>query len=160
MTLVVTGVTLAVAIVRADEERESFVAVLSGANEDPAVPTSARGQAFFQLSHDGLSLRYRVVVANVNDVLMAHIHLALPPATSGGIVAWLYPSSPPAVLIPGRFNGVLMEGMITASNLVGALAGMTLADLVEHIEMGHTYVNVHTSAHPGGEVRGTIYPAE
>lgn len=155
----VLGASLTVTSVRADDERDSWVAVLAGSSEVPAVDTRARGQAFFQLSDDGLSIRYRVIVANVRDVTMSHIHFA-PGTPTGGIVVWLYPASPPPVLIPGRSDGVLMEGSFTAANLVGALAGSTLAVLIDHINMGHTYVNVHTSANPGGEIRGTINPAE
>lgn len=151
---------LAVSAVRADDDRTSFIAILSGANEAEPVDTKARGVAFFQASDDMMSLRFRVIVANIEDVMMAHIHFAVPPTPAGGVVVWLYPAAPPASLIAGRFQGVLAEGVIIASNLVGAFAGMTVADLVHHIELGHTYVNVHTSAHPGGEIRGTIVPAE
>jgi hypothetical protein len=38
--------------------------------------------------------------------------------------------------------------------LEGPLAGMSLADLVVQIDAVNTYVNVHTDAHPGGEIRG------
>jgi hypothetical protein len=71
-------------------------------------------------------------------------------------VAWLYPSGPPAQLIPGRSNGVLAEGVITADNLVNALAGQPLEALLEAIRAGNAYVNVHTSQFPPGEVRGQI----
>jgi len=160
VAVLLVGAGLAVTAARADDDRTSFIAILSGANEAEPVDTKARGVAFFQLSEDGTSLRFRLIVANIQDVMMAHIHLALPPAPAGGVVAWLYPAAPPPSLIAGRFQGVLADGVITAANLVGALAGMTMADLVHHIELGHTYVNVHTSAHPGGEIRGTIVPAD
>jgi hypothetical protein len=63
---------------------------------------------------------------------------------------------PPAVLIPGRFQGVLAAGVITDANLVGLLAGQTLADLIAEIAAGNAYVNVHTSQFPGGAIRGQI----
>ncbi|MDO8578369.1 MAG: CHRD domain-containing protein [Dehalococcoidales bacterium] len=72
------------------------------------------------------------------------------------MVVWLYPSQPPAQLIPGTFNGVLAEGTITAANLVGPLAGMDFSDLITAMEAGNAYVNIPTSAHPGGEIRGQI----
>jgi outer membrane receptor for monomeric catechols len=59
-------------------------------------------------------------------------------------------------LIPGRFNGVLAEGTITADNLVGTLAGQSLGVLIEMIKAGNAYVNVHTSQFPPGEIRGQI----
>jgi hypothetical protein len=86
---------------------------------------------------------------------MAHIHLA--PAGSkrpGGCLAISVRSTPS--INRGRFDGVLAEGTITANDLVGLLAGATMADLVDEIRAGNTYVNVHTSQYPAGEVRGQI----
>ncbi|GAB4258141.1 MAG: CHRD domain-containing protein [Thermoleophilia bacterium] len=135
---------------------KNFRAHLSGGSEVPPVDTLAQGQAVFQLSSDGTELSYRLIVANIEDVLQAHIHMA-PAGSNGPVVAWLYPASPPPALIPGRFDGVLAVGTITASDLVGPLAGMTLDALLNALEAGNAYVNVHTVDNPGGEVRGQIY---
>lgn len=141
------------AAVRGDQGH--FTTHLSGSEEVPPVQTRAQGQANFRLSEDGTELSYRLIAANIVDVLMAHIHLA-PAGVNGPVVAWLYPEGPPPQLIEGRFNGVLATGVITADDLVGPLAGASLADLVAAIEAGGTYVNVHTVANPGGEIRGQI----
>jgi hypothetical protein len=137
------------------DTKRTFVAQLSGAEEVPEVDTRARGQANFHLSQDGTALSYTLVVANIENVIQAHIHMA-PIGVNGPVVAWLYPSGPPAMLIEGRFNGVLAEGVITATNLVGPLAGASLEDLIDAIRAGNTYVNVHTVQFPGGEIRGQI----
>lgn len=133
----------------------NFVAHLSGGEEVPPVDTKATGQAMFQLSRDGTELSFRLNVANIENVTQAHIHLA-PAGSNGGVVAWLYPDGPPAQLIPGRSDGVLATGTITAADLVGGLAGLDLSDLVEAMRTGNAYVNVHTSQFPGGEIRGQI----
>jgi hypothetical protein len=86
---------------------------------------------------------------------MAHIHLG-PVGETGPVVVWLYPDGPPPQEIPGRFDGVLAEGTITSENLVGPLAGATLADLIDEIQAGNAYVNVHTVQNPPGEIRGQI----
>jgi hypothetical protein len=143
------------AVQRASLHQRNFVAVLSGGEEVPPNDSLARGQASFQLSRDGTELSYRLIVANIENVTQAHIHLA-PAGANGPVVAWLYPSAPPAQLIPGRFEGVLAEGTITEANLVGQLAGEPLDTLLEHMRAGNTYVNVHTSQFPPGEVRGQI----
>jgi hypothetical protein len=135
--------------------RSTYVAHLSGGEEVPSADTNATGQAIFRLSKDGDSLYYKLLVANIENVTMAHIHLA-PAGVNGPVVVWLYPSAPPAQLIPGRTNGILMEGTITEANLVGLLAGQSLADLIANIEAGNAYVNVHTSQYPGGEIRGQV----
>lgn len=134
----------------------NYRAHLTGGEEVPAVETHAQGQAVFQLSRDGTELSYRLIVANIHDVLMSHIHMA-PAGTNGGIVVWLYPSAPPPQLIEGRVSGVLATGTVTAADLTGALAGEPLSALVAAMEAGNTYVNVHTTGVPSGEVRGQIW---
>lgn len=135
---------------------DNFRTHLSGREEAVSVETRAQGQAIFQLSADGTALHYRLIVANIENVFMAHIHYGLP-GQNGPIVAWLYPASPPSVLIPGRFNGVLAAGVIQDTNLMGPLSGQTVQDLVDLIQNGEAYVNVHTSQNPGGEIRGQIH---
>jgi len=132
-----------------------FTASLSGAEEVPAVDTLARGQAVFRLDRSGDALHYRLIVANIEDVTMAHIHLAAA-GVNGPAAVWLYPASPPAQLIEGRYSGVLAEGVITVDNLSGPLAGASLEDLLDHLRDGNAYVNVHTLQFPAGEVRGQI----
>ena len=133
----------------------TFGTHLSGDQEVPAVDTDAQGQAIFKVAKDGESISYKLIVANIDEVLMAHIHVA-PAGTNGGIVVWLYPDGPPPQLIPGRSDGVLAQGVITADDLVGALEGQGLEALIAEMEAGNTYVNVHTTTNGGGEVRGQI----
>jgi hypothetical protein len=128
---------------------------LTGAEEVPAVETRAQGQAIFKLSADGTELHYKLIVANIENVTQAHIHVGAA-GVNGPVVVWLYPDGPPPQLIEGRFQGVLASGTITADDLVGDLAGQPLSALIDHINAGNAYVNVHTLANPGGEVRGQI----
>jgi hypothetical protein len=150
IALLVLGASTAFA-----NENRNFGTNLSGAEEVPPVETLARGQAIFQLSKDGTELSYKLIVANIENVTMAHIHLGAA-GVNGPVVVWLYPSAPPPQLIEGRFDGVLAEGLITADDLVGPLAGASMDDLIDAIRAGNTYVNVHTSQYPPGEVRGQI----
>lgn len=136
-------------------QNNNFTAHLTGASEVPPVATVSTGQAIFKVSPDGSSLHYRLIVANLEDTLMAHIHLG-PAGSNGPVTVWLYPDGPPPQLIEGHFSGVLAEGNITAADLVGPLAGMSLDALLAELESGNAYVNVHTQANPGGEIRGQI----
>jgi hypothetical protein len=122
------------------------------------VDSKAQGQAIFQLSKDGTYISYKLILANIENVTMAHIHLIANTNTppTGPPVVWLYPAAPPAQLIPGRIDGVFAEGVITSDKLVGSLGGKTLTDLLEAMESGQTYVNVHTLQNGGGEIRGDI----
>lgn len=128
---------------------------LSGANEVPAVDTNAHGVAIIKLGNDG-ELTYKLNVANIEDVFMAHIHVG-GVGENGPIVTWLYPEDgPPPQPIPGRFQGTLATGTITDADLVGPLADGTVEDLLDEIRAGNAYVNVHTDANQGGEIRGQI----
>ncbi len=142
--------------VAAFADSPSFSAHLAGRNEVPAVDTLAQGQAHFKLSEDGTQLEYKLIAANIENILQSHIHVG-PAGENGPVVAFLYPDAPPAVLIAGRFDGVLAKGSITADDLSGPLAGMTLVDLLAEMEAGNTYVNLHTIQFPGGEIRGQIH---
>jgi hypothetical protein len=129
-----------------------FHATLEGEQEVPPVDSDAKGFATFRSNNDGTELEYKVIVANIEDVTAAHIHLA-PIGENGDIVAFLFNPEAPT---DGTTNGVLAEGTITSADLVGPLEGATLSELIDEIEAGNTYVNVHTVEHPGGEIRGQI----
>lgn len=130
----------------------NFRAHLAGRNEVPPVDTDGQGQAVFKLSKDGSELHYKINVANIDDVTQSHIHVA-PAGQNGGVVAFLFGFVSGGVTV----NGTLVEGTVTAADLIGALAGQTLADLVAEMRAGNTYVNVHTVEHPPGEIRGQIH---
>ncbi len=145
---------------------KNFVAHLTGANEVPAHETRGVGQITLQLSDDGTELRYRLISSNIDNVFMAHIHVA-PAGVNGPIVAFLFGPVAPG---GGRTDGVLAHGTITAANLIGPLAGHPLSDLVAALSDGGAYANVHTNDgvpptntgpgdFPGGEIRGQIVVA-
>jgi len=136
----------------------SFAACLSGDQEVPANDSTALGRATFDLSSDGSELHYKLSVADLMDSTEAHIHQGAV-GENGPVVVWLYPSAPPAKLMPGRLSGMLAEGTIKAENLIGPLAGKPLSALIDAMRSGNTYANVHTSTYPDGEIRGQIKPA-
>lgn len=124
---------------------------LHGSNEVPPNDSKGAGTAWFKLSEDGLSLDYKLIVANIDNVTQSHIHLGQPGA-NGGVVVFLFGFVAGGV----TQNGVLAEGTITAADLINALAGEPLSTLIEHMRSGNAYVNVHTVAIPGGEIRDQI----
>lgn len=128
---------------------------LTGDEEVPPNDSRAQGQAIFQVNSDETEIRFKLIVANIENVAQAHIHLG-PAGGTGGIVAWLYPSAPPSQLIPGRTQGVLGEGVLTDADVIGDLEGTGVAGLLAEIRGGNTYVNVHTLQYPPGEIRGQI----
>ena len=136
---------------------------LSGDTEVPANTSQGTGQAIFHLSPDGTSLDYKLIVANLDNPVAAHIHLA-PPGVNGAVVAFLFGPAAPGT---GTANGVIANGTITSANLVGPLAGQPLSALIDALNAGNAYVNVHTNDGvppggtgpgdlPGGEIRGNF----
>jgi hypothetical protein len=141
----------------------NYHAHATGDQEVPARDTQAQGQLKLQLSKDGSALEYKLIVANIENVVASHLHVA-PAGVNGGVVAWL---AGPFAAGGGRTDGVLAEGTITAANFVGPLATQPLSSLIAAIDEGKVYVNVHTNDgvapantgpgdFPGGEVRGQV----
>ena len=146
--------TIAIASVTAASPK-NFVTPLSAGEEVPANDSLARGAAIFQLSDDGTEMSYRLIASNIENILQSHIHIG-PAGENGPVVVFLYPDAPPAVLIPGRHDGVLATGTFTAADFRGPLLGMSMDALVDALESGNAYVNVHTTQLPGGEIRGQL----
>ena len=156
------ALTIAIASVTAASPR-NFVTPLSGAEEVPARDTLARGAAVFQLSADGSSMSWRLIASNIENVVASHIHIG-PAGTNGPVAVFLFGPQPPA---GGRHDGVLSSGTFTAADFVGPLAGLPMSALVDALESGNAYVNVHTNNgvdptnegpgdFPGGEIRGQL----
>lgn len=158
LAAVLAGGVVVVAAVAVAGDNSNWTTHLQGRYELPvAVDSQGQGTAIFQLAKDGESMSYKLIASNIDNVTQAHIHLrSSATALTGGVVVWLYPSAPPAMLIPGRHDGILAEGTFTSANFVGALAGMSMEDLVAAMNAGLTYANVHTTAFPPGEIRGDI----
>ena len=161
--LVASGLAVGLLAFAGTALAKDYHAPLSGGDEVPARDTKARGNALFDVSADGTTLSFKLIVANIDNVVAAHIHIA-PAGQNGGVVLFLYGSVAPG---GGAINGVISNGTATAANLVGSLAGHPLSDLIAAIEAGNAYVNVHTNDgvappdtgpgdFPGGEIRGQI----
>ena len=147
LAMALVTAAFAVTVARADEGAGTqWNSVLAGINERPTPrDTHARGVAVFELSADGQSMHYKVIAANINNVIMAHIHLG-DANTAGPVIVWLYPigGPPPAAPGGGRFNGVLAQGDFDATKFVGPMAGKPMSALVENLTAGTAYVNIHT----------------
>jgi hypothetical protein len=125
-----------------------FHANLSGDEEVPAVDTTARGEILLDASTDG-QLSYKLIVANITDVTLAHIHCA-PIGENGSIGVTLFMGGPVSV------NGTLAQATVTAPDAGNACGWQDIAAVVDAIMAGNAYANVHTVANPRGEIRGQL----
>ena len=130
---------------------ERFSATMSGANVRPTpVTTAASGTAQFTYVGDIKTLFYEVDVANIDSVILAHIHGPADTGNNAGVALNLYTTGKSKGL---AFTGVLAQGV---GGDLGAPSGMTLDSLLVLMRNGHAYVNVHTVAHGAGEIRGQV----
>jgi hypothetical protein len=141
---------------------ENFVANLSGGEEVPPRDTRARGEATFTLDDTGMAT-YRLIVANIENVVQAHIHCGAA-GTNGPVRVFLYGPVAPG---GGRINGVIGEGGFDANDQDPCPTPPQT--FLEAMRSGNTYVNVHTDDgdttpnegpgdFPGGEIRGQLVP--
>lgn len=118
---------------------------LQGSQEVPAVTTVSNGT--FNATAGANSLSWAALVYG-SGFTAGHIHSGAA-GTNGPVVAFLFgPDS------TGQ-NQLSLSGTITEANLVGPMAGKW-ADFSRALAAGQLYVNFHTAANPGGEVRAQI----
>jgi CHRD domain-containing protein len=116
-----------------------LTAKLTGPQEVPSVATAATGTAWLTLTSGGVSF-YVTVNGLSGPIIAAHIHNAQA-GTNGGVVRTL----------TGDFVGNTGTGIWTAAD-----AEPLTPALITQLMNGNCYVNVHTAANPGGEIRGQI----
>lgn len=142
---------LASAIAPTPSHRE-FRARLTGNAEVPAVDTDTSGTFKIRFSEDYSSADFQVNLRNARRITQAHIHFGAEGENG------------PAVLFLAGFhdrgwdikNGPYARATLTDANIVNPAGGATLRELAESLRAGNGYVNVHSLANPGGEVRGQI----
>jgi glucose/arabinose dehydrogenase len=133
---------------------DEFAAELTGGAEVPAVATEASAFAKLELQSDG-SLSYSLWAGQaIRQVTAAHIHLG-GYGQNGPVAAFLFSTATPQDFQAGQ---LIASGSLTDAAVI-ARPGFepTIASLAERLRQGRGYVNVHTTAHPGGEVRGQLF---
>lgn len=136
---------------------------LSGYQEDPlALSTTGAGRFRAHISEGNQEISYELSYeALEGNVLQAHIHLG-GRAQSGGISVFLCSNlgnGPAGTQLcpaaPATITGVLRPADVIGPTGQGILAG-EFAELIDAIKHGTTYVNVHSSKYPGGEIRAQL----
>lgn len=176
--LVVLALGMAVATSAHAQGSQKFRAHLEGFNlAGIPVDTNATGQASVEVIDDGTALAFQVNVAGIDNLLMAHIHVAPEPVTitdpTGPIAFWFTGGPPPDATITETVNGnlaagfVITDGQVEVWDAADPTAG-TVAGLIAAIEEGRATVVVHTDDldpdtptgvagdSRAGELRGTL----
>jgi CHRD domain-containing protein len=147
-------------------EGGTFKADLIGYQEVPSISTAATGE-FRAKVGPGPVIDYTLSYSNIQNAFAAHIHLGQV-GVNGGVSAFLCgggdkPPCPPA--------GGTVSGTVDAADVIGptsqGLAPGEIQELIDAMQAGVTYANVHTTDgdatpnegpgdFPGGEIRGQI----
>lgn len=109
-----------------------FTTTLSGSNENPANASTATGNAMLMLDE---ASKKATITGSFTGVTATAAHIHGPAARTANA-------------------GVLIPLTITGNNLAGA-ADLTDAQIAD-LKAGLWYVNVHSAAFPGGEIRGQL----
>ena len=167
---VIFGV-LACAAISAVAFAQGFINIrelLTGYEEVPSVSTAANGRFTAQIRKDN-TIDWQLSYTDLEGaVQQSHIHLGQA-GVNGGISVFLCTNlgNGPAGIQPCPASPATISGTITVNDVspnIAATAGARTQglgtgqfdELVAAMRAGATYVNVHTTTWPGGEVRSQI----
>jgi hypothetical protein len=125
-----------------------FTVDFDGSQEVPPVITTGGATGYVVLSTDRSTIDYSVTYRGLSGTLTAggHFHTGAVGA-NGGVVKSIASSGDSASnFIKGQWKTTDGTQPLTAA-------------LVDSLIAGKMYMNFHTSAHPGGEIRGHVNPA-
>jgi hypothetical protein len=119
----------------ANAEIIHYMAMMDGASESPAHATPGKGMVMADLDTSTKTLTYKASFSGLTGpATMAHFH---GPALPGA-------NAPPVVVFP-----------TPVSSPIGGSVVLTDAQIAD-LNAGKWYVNVHTDANKGGEIRGQV----
>jgi hypothetical protein len=125
---------------RAEAAPAHFTVPLTGGEQVPPVETSGKGSADITWDAATRVVTWAVTYSGLSGpATMAHFHGPADKGKNGPVVVWLSKQGDQA---PSPFSG---QATLTA-------------DQAQQFTAGEWYVNVHTQAHPGGEIRGQVMP--
>ena len=168
MSLAVIALVSASAVVFAQGFKK-ISELLVGYNEVPAVSTTGNGSFNARISKDESRIDWELKYSDLEGaVQQAHIHIGNV-GVNGGISVFLCTNlgNGPAGIQPCPAPPATISGTIVAAdvspNIPATAAARTqglntgeIDELIQAIRAGATYVNVHSTTWPGGEIRSQI----
>ena len=128
----------------------TFSATMAGSNEVPATTSTATGSATYTIN--GTTVNYTITYSGLSGPPTAsHIHVGA--TTAAGAVVVPFTGLPTTA--SGTWSGSFTQADIKPQTNPPVT---TLVDLLGQIGAGNTYTNIHTTANPGGEIRGQNHP--
>lgn len=134
-------------------------ATLEGKQQTDAVQTRATGSVLLSLSKDGAALSYTMTFQGVHSgATSAHIHGPAKRGEDGGVLHTIFDDVLQLNRKQRRAAHVVDGGIATLGAESGSISGMwtPTASQMADLRLGLTYINLHSSAHPGGELRAQL----
>src|SRR5262249_5824269 len=134
---------------------------LLGSKQAPPTASMATAGAVVTLAIDNNTFNVTVGFTGLNGAATtAHIHCCSPPAING-VLAMPFPGFPAAT--SGQYSnsfdlsvaGTYDPGFIGAH---GGTVASAKAAFITALKTGQAYINIHSTAFPGGEIRGQLAP--
>ena len=163
LTLSLLSLLLVVpSVSRAQESASTPMAQLIPFNQVPSVLAKSKGLFEAQVAEDG-TISFSLSYANMSSpVVQAHIHFGAS-KTNGGVVVFLCGGAKPACPASGTVTGTITAADVSVlpvtnpdSVIPQGIQPGNLAGFITAIRSGNTYVNVHTTTFPNGEIRGQV----
>ena len=140
---------------------------LTGYEETPLpISTTGNGRFNAQISRFQDRIEYKLSYrALEGDVTQAHIHFGQEKGMPGGISVWLCANNPPITNAPPGMQvcpapPATITGTIEPDDVVGptgqGIEPAAYDEFLAALDAGRTYVNVHSTKWPGGEIRAQI----
>ena len=144
------------------DHKDSLRAELSSFNQVPSVLATGRGKFEAEINEDG-TISYALTYSGMSSpVVQAHIHFGAG-LTNGGVAVFLCGGIKPACPASGTVTGTITAADVSVlpvtngdSVIPQGIQPGDLAGLFKAIRRGDTYVNVHTTNFPSGEIRGQV----
>ncbi len=136
--------------------------LMTGAQENPAVPTSAIGKMNVFYTKDTRTLTYSVTWSGLTDSVTAmHIHGLAPTGFNTGIVQHIISGvGSGSGTNGGQFSAQLVASGPYRFSKSGSISGSFQIDgvVVKEVDLlnGMYYMNIHSKVYGGGEIRGQI----
>jgi CHRD domain len=141
-----------------EDEANRFRARLVGGEETPAIFTPGSGQFSARVVDGDSRIEFTVSWFNLTGpAAVAHVHIGQ--RGVAGAVSFFLCGGGGKPACPGSTSASVSGSVVAADILGPAAQGIQPGDLAAVLTMmrrGLTYANVHTAAHPGGEIRGQL----
>ena len=151
LSLAIAGLFVLLVSAQAQAQTINFTAALHGGNEVPGVSTGSVGVGTVSVNMATQVVTYRIDVYNMPvGTTASHFHVGAPGVNGPVVVNFTVPAN--------ISNDFAISGTASSTDLTPrAPNGInSWEDFIQALMLGNVYMNVHSTANPGGEIRGQV----